>query len=273
MMLKKIKILLTLLSVFCFAGDSYCFDDLKSKQLPFASRVSAYVWKKRGKYKIPKYEELKYTLLWNDMPAGKAVLELKGFVNVNNRKARRARLQYATESFLSSLFVANGEIESLFDDESKSSLEFSSKLVQNGKEKYEHTIVFNPASQTYEFKEDGLVKKGRTSKDVQDILTALCYIRTLPLKIGNKYTLNIQYEDKQHLLTIKALNKEKIRTNIGEFDCFVMEPLAVGEPSEIFLSNKMKIYITDDKKRMPALVKLESQIGLINAALESAETK
>jgi hypothetical protein len=271
-MLKKIKILLTLLSVFCFAGKSYCFDNLKPKQLSSASKKSAYVWKKRGKYQIPKYEKLKYTLLWNDMPAGKAVLELKGFVDVNKRKARCACIQYATESFLSSFFAVDGEIESLFDDESKSSLKFSSKLIQNGKEKYEHTIVFNPASQTYEFKEEGLVKKGHAPKDIQDILTALCYIRTLPLKTGNKYTLNIQYEDKQHLLTIKTLDKEKIMTNIGEFDCFVIEPLAC-EPTEIFLSNKMRIYITDDKKRIPALIKLESQIGLINAVLESVETR
>jgi hypothetical protein len=199
-------------------------NSIKSKTKELKENKTKYIWKKRGKYQIPEYEKLNYNLSWNTIPFGKASLELKGFVNVNGRKAHYAQLEFTTSSFLTSLYSIEGKIESLFDKESKSSLKFSSRIIQNEQENYEY-ITIDPISSTYELKNKKMLKKGYTAKDVQDILTALFYIRSIPLKIGTKYDLNIQLGDLSYPLTIKVIRKEMIKTNNGEFNCFFIDYL------------------------------------------------
>jgi hypothetical protein len=71
-------------------------------------------------------------------------------------------------------------------------------------------------------------------------------------------------------LTIKVLRKEKIKIKLGEFNCFVIEPSLDGNSKELGLSGKILIWVSDDKRRLLCYFKLDSQIGLIIAELESA---
>jgi hypothetical protein len=159
-------------------------------------------------------------------------------------------------------------IESLFDEESKASFEFKSTIKQNGQTK-EELIIFNPIEQTYELRIQGEVKRGTTASHTQDILAAVYSIRSLALKLGDIYYLKIHSGEMSYPLTIKVLRKEKIKIKLGEFYCFVIEPFLEGNPKELGLSGRMSIWVGDDKRRLPCYFKLDSQIGLIIAELES----
>ncbi|MCA6071052.1 MAG: HAD-IIIA family hydrolase [Endomicrobium sp.] len=278
---KKINILLSILaisSVLCFAQNSYSSGDFKTAQDSFVSQKLAserkkldenkkrYVWQKRGKYQIPEYEKLKYTILWNFIPVGEASLELNGFRNERGRKARYARLDLVTKSFLNSFYDISGTFESLFDEESKSSFQFISKTLQNGIQKSEH-LFFEPVEQTYQLHVDGTIQKGKTAQYAQDILAALCYVRTLHLKVGSKYNLNIHSGNSSYPLTVKVLKKELIKIEQKSFNCFVVEPFVSDDANIMDLGGKMTIWITDDKQRMPVCVSVESQLGPISATI------
>lgn len=280
---KKINVLLSILtisSVLCFAQNSYSYDDVKTMQDSFVSQKPVserkrlgenkkrYVWQKRGKYQIPEYEKLKYTILWNFIPVGEASLELNGFRKELGRKARHVHLDLVTKSFLNSCYAISATLDSLFDEESKSSFQFISKILQNGIQKNEH-LFFDPVEQTYQLHVDGTIQKGKTAQYAQDILTALCYVRTLHLKVGGKHDLNVHSGDSSCLLTVKVLKKELIKIGQKSFDCFVIESSVSDGANIIDLCGKMTIWITDDKQRMPVCVSIEeSQLGIISAIID-----
>jgi hypothetical protein len=268
-----------------FAQESYCFDDgflytVKEEQSSFISgklkkerkkineSKRKYVWQKRGKYQLPKYEKLIYNVLWNFVPAGDAVLELKGFNNIDSRKAHHIYLYFSTKSFFDSFYALKGTGESWFDDESKSSLKFRSNIYQGSQTKYEQ-LDFYPIEKTYLLNDNGILQKGNTKKYEEDVLTALYYIRIIPLKIGGKYALDVHSGNLSWSLTVKVLRKEKIKINLGEFNCFVIEPVIDKDLDLINSTYKMIMWLTDDKKRIPICFKAETPVGSINAVLES----
>ncbi len=53
---------------------------------------------------------------------------------------------------------------------------------------------------------------------IQDVLTALCYVRMLPLKVGVEYVLDDRSGYSSWPLTVKVLRKEAVRTNLSRFD-------------------------------------------------------
>ncbi len=62
------------------------------------------------------------------------------------------------------------------------------------------------------------------------------------------------------------LRKEKVGVPAGEFDTIVVKPLM---KSEGIFSRKGEIYIwlTDDERRIPVMLKTKVKIGSVNATL------
>jgi hypothetical protein len=241
-----------MLHIFCFAQN----------------KAGTFQWIKFGKYKLPVNEKLTYCVKWNTMDIGVAVLETKNSKEKYGRKVYNTSLRITTNPLLNSLIDFNATFESLFDEESKASFEFKSKINQVG-QTMEEVIIFNPAEQTYELRKSGEIKRGITAIYAQDILAAIYSIRTLPLKTSNVYNLEVHSGDTSYPLKLKVLRREKIKIKSGEFICFVLEPLLEGSSEKIGLKGKMLIWIADNNKRLPCYFKLESQIGLIIAELGS----
>ncbi|MDR2396086.1 MAG: DUF3108 domain-containing protein [Endomicrobium sp.] len=214
---------------------------------------------------IPEFEKIDYTLMWNMLPVGEASLELKGFKYINGVKVRYASLNVVTNDFLSSMFSFDAHFESLFEYNAIYSFEFTSKMLQDGKEMYEH-VVFEPKEKIYRLSRNGMIKEGKTLKNVKDILAILYCIRTLDLKAGHKYILNLHSQNISVPLAIMVLRKEQLNTVLGQRNCFVIEPL-IYENNIIDLGGKMLIWVTADTKKLPIYIKVESNIGIISAKL------
>jgi hypothetical protein len=262
-MRKKTKLIIALTTItfilfplFCFAQNNV---DIFNK---------SHSWTRAGKYKLPTNEKLTYIIKWNSMDLGEAILETGDFKSVGGRKAYNVRLSVATNPFLNSLFNLNAEFESLFDEESKTSFEFKSKIKQNGHVS-EEVIMFNPIEETYELRTVEEVRRGQTSRHAQDILSAICSLRSLALKPGDVYNLKVHLGQSSYPLRLKVLRKEKIRIRLRGFNCFIVEPTLGGNSKDLGLNGRMLIWIVDNKKKQPCYFKLESQIGLIIAELES----
>jgi|LQAB01.1.fsa_nt_gi hypothetical protein len=73
-------------------------------------------------------------------------------------------------------------------------------------------------------------------------------------------------------LTAKVLRKEAVRTNLSKFDCFVVESDVRKDAYRVYLSGRIVIWLTDDKRRIPICMESESLLGQVNAVLKSADT-
>lgn len=102
---------------------------------------------------------------------------------------------------------------------------------------------------------------------VQDALTALYYTRTLPLKVGETITMEVFSDGKKYSLEVNVLKKEKVTVPAGTFRTLVVEPL-LKTPGIFQQTGKIKVWLTDDRLRLPVLMKSRVLIGSISAQLK-----
>lgn len=93
-----------------------------------------------------------------------------------------------------------------------------------------------------------------------DDVSFLYYVRTLPLEVGETYTLNRYYKDDGNPVIIKVLRKEEISVPAGRFNTIVVQPVIktdglFGEGGEAL------VYFTDDDARL--LVQMKSKVPVI----------
>jgi hypothetical protein len=228
-------------------------------------------WAKSGGHGLPTDEKLAYAVSWNSVSLGNASLETRDSKGIGGRKTCSALLRIRTNPALSSFFDLNAVFESSFDEKSKASLKFKSKMEQNG-QATEEIVVFDPIKQTYELQRFREVKKGSIEKDTQDVLALIYGIRNSALKPGSVYDLKVYSGGKSYQLVARVLGREKIKIRLGEFNCFVVE-LFLARAQELELDGKMLIWISDDKKRLPCYFKIDCSAGLIVAELEHVTTR
>ncbi len=99
-----------------------------------------------------------------------------------------------------------------------------------------------------------------------DTLSSFYYFRIVPLKVGNSYYIDI-FDCKTLWNTeVKVLRREEIETPLGKFKTVVIKPILKSEG--IFArSGDMYIWLTDDERRIPVLMKSKVKVGSIAATL------
>ena len=99
-----------------------------------------------------------------------------------------------------------------------------------------------------------------------DTLSSFYYFRMVPLKVGNTYNIDI-FDCKTLWNTeVKVLRREEIETPLGKFKTVVIKPILKSEG--IFArSGDMYIWLTDDERRIPVMMKSKVKIGSIAATL------
>ncbi len=100
----------------------------------------------------------------------------------------------------------------------------------------------------------------------QDALSVLYYIRTQELGPDQSFFVDNFTDGKLYPLEVKVLGRETITVEAGTFPCVIVEPLlqSVG----VFRhKGKLKVWLTDDRLKMPVLMKSKVLVGSIEAEL------
>lgn len=121
-----------------------------------------------------------------------------------------------------------------------------------------------------------IAKKGTfksTADQVFDLVSAYYFSRNLDLStinIGDKITLNYFLEDGITALGIEYMGKEKIKTNMGYFNCRKYSPAI--QPGRIFRKgSRLYLWITDDSNNIPVKAQAELVVGSVTMELTSTE--
>ena len=98
------------------------------------------------------------------------------------------------------------------------------------------------------------------------IMSAFYLVRTLPLKEGSTSRFSAVSGEKRYELKVVIHKREKIKTDLGEFNTVKVEPVLDGDG--IFKSSgRIFIWFTDDERRLPVLMQCEIKLGSIKATL------
>lgn len=227
-------------------------------------------WRKHEGTPLPEFEKLTFNVMWQFISVGEATLELKGFNEIERRKAHHIYSHAKTKPFFDEVFPVRDVNQAWLDYESMSALRFISDISEGDWKKNEE-IYYNQISKTFLLNDNGKMQKGTIPEYVQDVLTALYYVRTINLEIGKEYTLEAHTGDLSWPLKVKVLKTEKKKTKTGTFDCIVVEPLVRDDAGIFKAQGTILVWLTNDERKMPVYLKAKIPVGSINAVLEQID--
>jgi hypothetical protein len=119
--------------------------------------------------------------------------------------------------------------------------------------KRRRTIDFYPAERRWHRVDNNESGVMPTDQPLDD-LSFLYYVRTLPLNIGDTYTLDRYWKDDGNPVTVKVLRRDTINVPAGRFPVIVVQPIirTRGLFSE---GGKAEVFFTDDSRRIPVQIK------------------
>jgi DNA-binding CsgD family transcriptional regulator/LysM repeat protein len=210
-----------------------------------------FVWRKESYQGFNADENLSFQVRWQFITVGFASMVIKGIVNLDGRQAYHVVTEACSAPFFDNFYKVRDINETWIDTESLVSLKYASKTDENNNKKTE-TILFDQANQQFRIVENG--KGGSIPPWVQDVLSALYYIRTQDLAVGRNICVDAHSGDKSWPLNVKVIRKERVKVPAGEFETYVVEP-AIRDGAGIFQAKgKLWVWITADARRIPVLV-------------------
>lgn len=215
-------------------------------------------------------ETLVYDVSWGPLGVGQATLEVQEFVEFNGRPAYHLISRAVSNKFCDGFYKVRDYNESWLDAKTHQSLGYSKKLREGGFFRDEW-VVYQPEQGSWFGRitnRDGsfTVKIGTMPAVVHDVLSAMWYVRNQELVPGKDIVVDVNTRQNWPLV-IRVLRKEKTKTPAGRFEAFVVEPALRQEGIFIQKGKKLQIWLSDDPKRVPVLMKVEVFFGHITAKL------
>lgn len=210
-------------------------------------------------------EKLTFDINYGFINAGTASMEVSKLIEYESRPCYQVISRANSNKFFSSFYKVEDRIESVIDAVGLFSWRFEKHLREGGY-KADRLSVFD--------QHNNRVIDGKDTTPVepysQDALSVLYFIRTAKLTVGESVYAHNFVDGKKVHLEVRVLKKEKITVTAGTFDCLVVEPLtsAVG----VFKNEgTLKVWLTDDRLRLPVLMKSKIVVGSISAELTDYE--
>jgi hypothetical protein len=207
-------------------------------------------------------ERLEFSVKYGKLPAGTAVMEIPGYIDLEGRSCYRVVSTANSNDIVSVFYRVRDSVETLLDIRGIFPRRFHKRLKEGGysidrttilDQRQHLAITGNDTIPTYAF--------------VQDPLSSLYYLRTQELIPGKDVFIDNHTDKKNYPLRVIVRERETIKVPAGKFDCVVVEPVMRAEG--IFKARgRIRIWLTDDQYKIPVMMKTEVFfLGSISAQL------
>jgi hypothetical protein len=178
------------------------------------------------------------------------------------RSAAWLKLFFPVDDRIESVLVPNAEISSIGVPR------LYRERIREGWTRFQKEAVFD--RNTMEVNTKDFIKKTETTQKftpkTYDTLSSFFYFRTVPLKVGASYFIEIFDCKKLWNTEVQVLRREEIETPVGRFKTVMIKPIMKFEG--IFArTGDMYIWLTDDERRIPVLMKSKVKVGSITVTL------
>ena len=223
-------------------------------------------------------EKLVFSVEFLGIGAGSATLEIPEILDLGQAKVYRLVSDSRTNSFFDNIYSVRNHYESFIDVERICSWKYIERQQERGRLR-DRTSDYDPVGHIATVTRFPLQRIGqRKNTDppkvetapvppfVQDVLSALYYLRTQDLQVGREYRVPAVSGVKTYELVVQIPRRKKIQTPAGTFDTLELIPELKYEG--LFINKgKSYVYVTDDARKMPVLLKSKVAIGSFKAVL------
>lgn len=206
-------------------------------------------------------ERLEYEVKFGSIRVGSGTMEVRGIEDVRGRPSYHAIFQYGGGI---PFYRVNDVHQTWFDTETLSSRRFHQDIDEGN---YERTRRFEIYPERGKFTENDKPEEETVNEPLDDA-SFLYFIRTLPLNVGDTYTLMRYFKPQGNPVVIKVLRKETIKVPAGTFETVVLQPTI--RTKGIFSENgRAEVWISNDSRRMVVQMKSKLSFGSLNLYLKS----
>jgi len=210
-------------------------------------------------------EKLTFDIKYGFITAGGATIEVARLVEYENRPCYQIVTRAYSNSFFSSFFKVEDRVESIMDATGLYSWRFEKNL-REGNYSSDRMYTFDQRNHLVVYKGDTVA----TEPYMQDALSAMFFVRTQPLEPGKSIYVDNFVDGRKSRLEVKVIERETITVDAGTFQCIVVEP--VTKSAGVFKHDgRLKVWLTDDRLRLPVLMKSKVFVGSIAAELVDYE--
>ncbi len=212
-------------------------------------------------------EYLKFSVRYGFISAGDAYLEIPEVRQWHGRPVYTLVARAESNKFFSAFYKVRNRIESFWDTTGY----FSRRFYENRREggyREQNEILFDYDRGEALYQKDG--QAIAIPPQCQDALSSFYYTRTQALPIGGSVIFDYHASHKSQPIEVRVLGRQRVDTPAGTFDCVVIEP--VLKAGGIFKNQgRLVIWLTDDERRMPVMMKSKVTIGSISVILTEAK--
>ncbi|MCB4756993.1 MAG: DUF3108 domain-containing protein [Elusimicrobia bacterium] len=216
-------------------------------------------------------EEFTFEISYQFVPAGKATLEVREGHVIQGRPSINLISRARSNDFVDVFFKVRDYNISTVDRESLASVGFHQNL-HEGHYRVIRTTTIDYQKGAYEFVRN---YKGKTTQSTGaiaepacDILSSFFMARTLPLMLGGEYEFTVFSDEAVYPMKVKVFPKlEKIQVEAGTFECVKVQPFVVGDAIFRIAEGKLFVWMTNDARKMPVLIRSKVAIGSFDAEL------
>ena len=107
------------------------------------------------------------------------------------------------------------------------------------------------------------------SGQLQDVLSAIYFIRTQPLQVGKTFDVFIGDGGKVYTIPVQVVEKKRMKTILGRVDVLKVNPELFG-PDRLIDKEKgeFSIWITDDARHIPVAGRVKTDYGTFDIKLK-----
>src|SRR5699024_1543503 len=167
----------------------------------------------------------------------------------------------------------NDRYESIINKETELPLKLVRDINEGGYTKNK-IIYFDQKKKTAKVKDlkHDTEERYDTSLDVQDMISALYYIRNrikdhLTEK-GDSFVVNMFFDQKNYKFKTVYLGQETIKTKFGKVKCMKLRPYV--QAGRVFKEKEsLTVWVSADKNKIPVRIKAKLAVGSLTADLDA----
>ena len=208
-------------------------------------------------------EQLVFDIAYKFVVVGTATMSIPDTQWVNGRPCYHVLTTARSNKFFDTFYKVRDKVETFIDIDGLFPWKFE-KHIREGKYRANRYVDYDQHNQIAIYnKKDTLA----VPPFIQGVLSSFYYVRTIPLEVKKSFDIDNYGDGKLYPLRILVHRKMRVEVPAGEFDCIVVEPV-LREEGIFKHKGRMAIWLTDDERRIPVLLKSKIPIGSIDVKLK-----
>lgn len=106
------------------------------------------------------------------------------------------------------------------------------------------------------------------TEPIQDVLTAIYFLRTQNLQVGKSFEVLISDSGRVYRVPVSVAERKTIDTAVGRVKAIRVEPALFGDDALLHTRGQLSIWLTEDERHLPVRAQLKVEIGTFDIKLK-----